>query len=211
MTKITKERLLEIAEDGFLKHGESREMARMLLAGMEQEPVAWMWTKTTGEQDVTLLDPSEDDDAHDAILAGWSYQSLSLSPQPLQEYRKAAKVSFYRDGIAAAANWVDQQREAYDNEHGRHDSDTGTFEFGSDAQSEYSATLAEIAEGIRTLHPHTGNPPVIPDGWVMVPKEPTAGMRMAGIEAATNAMQVVEECPARHCWAAMIAAVPQLK
>ncbi|MGR7241199.1 hypothetical protein ACU619_14815 [Klebsiella aerogenes] len=34
MTKstITRERLQEIAEDGFLKHGESKKMARMLLA-----------------------------------------------------------------------------------------------------------------------------------------------------------------------------------
>ncbi|HGT3641213.1 TPA: hypothetical protein ACM20Z_001561 [Klebsiella pneumoniae] len=29
---ITRERLQEIAEDGFLKHGESKKMARMLLA-----------------------------------------------------------------------------------------------------------------------------------------------------------------------------------
>lgn len=43
MTKstITRERLQEIAEDGFLKHGESKELARMVLAGMDSEPVAW--------------------------------------------------------------------------------------------------------------------------------------------------------------------------
>ncbi|SVZ74936.1 Uncharacterised protein [Klebsiella pneumoniae] len=37
MTKstITRERLQEIAEDGFLKHGESKELARMVLAGMD--------------------------------------------------------------------------------------------------------------------------------------------------------------------------------
>lgn len=35
--ELSKERLQEIAEDGFLKRGESRKMARMLLAGMEQE------------------------------------------------------------------------------------------------------------------------------------------------------------------------------
>lgn len=42
MTKstITRERLQEIAEDGFLKHGESKELARMALAAMESEPVA---------------------------------------------------------------------------------------------------------------------------------------------------------------------------
>ncbi|EMF1997926.1 hypothetical protein CF036_08190 [Klebsiella pneumoniae] len=40
MTKstITRERLQEIAEDGFLKHGESKELARMVLAAMDSEP-----------------------------------------------------------------------------------------------------------------------------------------------------------------------------
>ncbi|MDR6251654.1 hypothetical protein [Klebsiella variicola] len=42
MTKstITRERLQEIAEDGFLKHGESKELARMALAAMDSEPAA---------------------------------------------------------------------------------------------------------------------------------------------------------------------------
>lgn len=41
MTKstITRERLQEIAEDGFLKQGESKELARMALAAMDSEPV----------------------------------------------------------------------------------------------------------------------------------------------------------------------------
>ncbi|HBW3371962.1 TPA: DUF550 domain-containing protein [Klebsiella pneumoniae] len=41
--KLTRERLQEIAEDGFLKHGESKELARMALAAMDSEPVAWTW------------------------------------------------------------------------------------------------------------------------------------------------------------------------
>ncbi|SXG03124.1 Uncharacterised protein [Klebsiella variicola] len=42
MTKstITRERLQEIAEDGFLKHGESKVLARIALAAMDSEPVA---------------------------------------------------------------------------------------------------------------------------------------------------------------------------
>lgn len=68
----------------------------------------------------------------------------------------------YRDGLIAAAKWVEKQREAYDNEHGQHDSDTGFFEFGNDAQRDYSETLAEIAEGIRSLHPASAQP-VIPE------------------------------------------------
>ncbi|HDY8549305.1 TPA: DUF550 domain-containing protein [Klebsiella pneumoniae] len=42
-SKITRDRLQEIAEDGFLKHGESKELARMALAAMDSEPVAWTW------------------------------------------------------------------------------------------------------------------------------------------------------------------------
>lgn len=80
----------------------------------------------------------------------------------------APTVTFYRDGIEAAAMWVSQQRDAYDSEHGRHDPDTGSFEFGNDAQRDYSATLEEIAEGIRALHPNTAPPaPIVP----IVPEE----------------------------------------
>lgn len=38
-SKLTRERLQEIAEDGFLKHGESKELARMVLAAMDSETV----------------------------------------------------------------------------------------------------------------------------------------------------------------------------
>lgn len=39
---ITRERLQEITEDGFLKHGESKELARMALSAMDSEPVVWL-------------------------------------------------------------------------------------------------------------------------------------------------------------------------
>ncbi|ENK5065176.1 hypothetical protein AB3T43_004304 [Klebsiella variicola] len=39
-SKIIRERLQEIAEDGFLKHGESKVLARMALAAMDSEPAA---------------------------------------------------------------------------------------------------------------------------------------------------------------------------
>ncbi len=38
-SKLTRERLQEIAEDGFLKHGESKELSRMALVAMDSEPV----------------------------------------------------------------------------------------------------------------------------------------------------------------------------
>lgn len=45
-SKLTRERLQEIAEDGFLKHGESKELARMALAAMDNEPVEPIWRAT---------------------------------------------------------------------------------------------------------------------------------------------------------------------
>ncbi|EQB8564654.1 hypothetical protein ACYUVI_004196 [Escherichia coli] len=61
MTKstITRERLQEIAEDGFLKHGESKELARMALAKKASEPVILYRERnpynglTTGWQELT--------------------------------------------------------------------------------------------------------------------------------------------------------------
>lgn len=106
---------------------------------------------------------------------------LHIKSQP------APVITFYRDGIEAAAKWIDQQREVYDSEHGWSDPDTGVLEFGNDAQREYSSTLEELAEGIRALHPNAGNSQVIgidlaigadrtvevryvaPPGYVMVP------------------------------------------
>lgn len=99
-----------------------------------------------------------------------NFNSLARIVDKFRAAPPAPTVTFYRDGIEAAAAWVDQQRESYDSEHGRHDPGTGTFEFGNDAQRDYSATLEEIAEGIRGLHPNTAPPaPVVcqePIAWL---------------------------------------------
>lgn len=120
---------------------------------------------------------------------GWKTEAAQTAPV----------VTFYRDGIEAAAKWIDKQREAYDSEHGWSDPDTGAFEFGNDAQREYSSTLEELAEVIRALHQNAGNSPVIPNGYVMVPKEPTAQMYDAGDRQMTT----------KQVWDAMLAAAPQ--
>lgn len=107
------------------------------------------WHETYGPGSNVVLPAEEAEELARIALA-------SLTDEPT--------VTFYRDGIEAAATWVDQQRESYDNEHGRHDPGTGTFEFGNDAQRDYSATLEEIAEGIRGLHPNAApSPHVVPD------------------------------------------------
>lgn len=119
--------------------------------------------------------------------------------------KPAPVVTFYRDGIEAAAKWIDQQREAYDSEHGWSDPGTGSFEFSNDAQREYSSTLEELAEGIRALHPNAGNSPAIPDGYVMVPKEPTKEM----IDAGWLHFMGTKNPSSKGTYKAMLAAAPQ--
>lgn len=277
-SKLNRERLQEIPEDGFLKHGESKELACLALAAMDSEPVAWtwhyreQWHVTNDERRAELV--AKDGDVavlplyHHAQTASereqvrrqhaeWSQatfgnvgpvgplkhlskEALEAAEQPgdLSEWadmqfllwdaqrragitddqitqamidklavnkqrewpepkdgeprlhiksQPAPVITFYRDGIEAAAKWIDQQREVYDSEHGWSDPDTGVLEFGNDAQREYSSTLEELAEGIRALHPNAGNSQVIgidlaigadrtvevryvaPPGYVMVP------------------------------------------
>lgn len=157
----------------------------------EREPIAWLNDAYLARGVVDGEAGSED--------AGPGYIPVyrEAGPQPVPV------VTFYRDGIEAAAKWIDQQRKAYDSEHGWSDPDTGAFEFGNDAQREYSSTLEELAEGIRALHPNAGNSPVIPDGWKLVPVEPTEEMNKAGW-AAMNEHDAINPT-----YRAMLAAAPQ--
>ena len=104
-SKLTRERLQEIAEDGFLQHGESKVLARMALAAMDSEPVAWL-----------------------AIYHG----------------------EIYDDAIGITRSVVEDQADR----------------FG------WESALTEIIP----LYPHAQPAPVVPDGYVIVPKEPTQAM-----------------------------------
>ncbi|WP_225374458.1 DUF551 domain-containing protein [Klebsiella pneumoniae] len=122
----------------------------------EREPIAWLNDAYLARGVVDGEAGSED--------AGPGYIPVYREAGP----RPAPVVTFFRDGIEAAAKWIDKQREAYNSEHGWSDPDTGAFEFGNDAQRGYSSTLEELAEGIRALHPNAGNSPVITDRWIPV-------------------------------------------
>ena len=192
---------------------EAEELACMALAAMDSEPVAWTW-QYREQWHVT----NDEERARNLAWNGVKVMPLYRHAQP------APVITFYRDGIEAAAKWIDQQREAYDSENGRHDPDTGSFEFGSEIKREYSSTLEELAEGIRALHLNAGNSPVIPDGYVMVPKEPTERMVIDGFESEPDETfseprvwekyQKMSGCQqaayrARLCYAAMISAAPK--
>lgn len=75
---------------------------------------------------------------------------LFLSPAAPQ-----ASEAVRNAGIEQAAAWVDKRRHDFDQAHGYMESDTGAWSFGRGdgaiAKEEYSAELAEIAEGLRAL------------------------------------------------------------
>lgn len=124
---------------------------KLALAAMDSEPVADVvaWSHPTEERTCDIR-----------------WRRHDVEPGPLYRYAQPAPgISFFSEGIETAACWIDKQREAFDNEHGQRDPDTYAFEFRNAAAQEYSDTLAELAEGIRALHPNAGMQPapVVPD------------------------------------------------
>ena len=104
-SKLTRERLQEIAEDGFLKHGESKELARMALAAMDSEPVAYIFKHPAGRLFWSLTD--ESNKGHDDVMPVYA------NPQP------APEVPTFDEWLELSGNkplgWVkDAMRESYD-------------------------------------------------------------------------------------------------
>ncbi|WP_315136451.1 hypothetical protein [Achromobacter marplatensis] len=79
------------------------------------------------------------------------FHTFYAAPQASEAVRNA--------GIELAAAWVDKRRHDFDHAHGYMESDTGAWSFGrgdgATAKEEYSAELAEIAEGLRALKAQT--------------------------------------------------------
>lgn len=84
--------------------------------------------------------------------------------------------------------------------------------------------VQEYVKLVRYQEALSGNSPVIPDGWVMVPVEPTENMIVNGFESepdgsfsdgreweAYDAMSGCQQAAhrAKLCWAAMIASAPK--
>ncbi|MES3470813.1 DUF551 domain-containing protein [Enterobacter hormaechei] len=54
--------------------------ARIALASLEAEPVAWLWSNRKHPSEVTLVRPEDDEKAEAAQWSGWSCQALYASP-----------------------------------------------------------------------------------------------------------------------------------
>lgn len=95
--------------------------------------------------------------------------------------------------------------------------------FGESAEKDSRSAMLQGAENAES---RCGNSPVIPDGWALVPVEPTEDMIVNGFESepdeffsdeevweAYDAMSGCQQAAhrAKLCWAAMIAAAPKLE
>ena len=96
MSTITRERLREHARekvksleftitqtafaDSRAELEEELELARIALASLEAEPVAWLWSNRKHPSEVTLVRPEDDEKAEGAHWSGWSCQALYAEP-----------------------------------------------------------------------------------------------------------------------------------
>lgn len=183
MTKstITRERLQEIAEDGFLKHGESKELARIALAAMDSEPVAYTEKHEISNMQATglYLRAWPADRARNSV-EGYTIP-LYTTPQPI--------------------SLVNSEPVAYIFKH--------------PAGRLFWALTDESNKGQNDVMPVYASPqpaPAIPDGYVMVPKEPTEAMMLHNSGCQHHAWDD-PDCAMRQTrrliWSHMLAAAPQ--
>lgn len=89
MTTFTKEQLIEklqhrISVASRFPESEKAQMdlelARIALASLEAEAVAWLWSHRKHPSEVSLVRPEDDERAEGAHWSGWSCQALYAAP-----------------------------------------------------------------------------------------------------------------------------------
>ncbi|ELT9609733.1 hypothetical protein R8O49_005504 [Raoultella planticola] len=215
-SKFTREELLNIIETDHVQCGEASALARMALAAMDSEPVILYRQVNPANGMKTYwaeLDPEEF--RHLKQYADENAEFMTL-------YRHAQQP-------VVPAEWTIADAVKFCKENGRQDAGAAM-----DAWNACRAAMLQSRCSIqpapaldfepKTAEARSGNSPVIPDGYVIVPKEPTERMVIAGFESEPDegfselqvweAYEDMSGCEqaayrARLCWAAMLAAAPQ--
>ncbi|WP_053092797.1 hypothetical protein [Klebsiella pneumoniae] len=170
---------------------EIRELASMALAAMDSEPLAVTDDELNTALQLHRLTVDGHSQLSDAFRAGFRYaRRTSPQPAPVVPEKKSIPntLSMYAvDAVAAIAEvkgW-NACRAAM-------------------LQTSPVCTCPSGDGSLRWPCPvHPGNSPVIPDGYVMVPKEATLDMLKAG------AKQEMKGEAFQYVWQAMLAAAPQ--
>ncbi|WP_446908756.1 DUF551 domain-containing protein [Klebsiella pneumoniae] len=207
-SKLTRERLQEIAEDGFLKHGESKELARMALAAMDSEPVAEV---------VSIYgDPEAFGEREIRPLVG-----IQQMPYGTKLYRHTQTAPVVPE--EATPDSIEILASARRRDH-------AVFQWDEDQRNAAADSWNACRAAMFQAKSLTGNSPVIgidlasgpdrtvevhyvaPPGYVMVPKEPTEAMMLHNSGCQHHAWDD-PDCAMRQTrrliWSHMLAAAPQ--
>ncbi|RAY32667.1 hypothetical protein DP177_20400 [Enterobacter kobei] len=182
---FTKEQLQHIIETDHVQCGEASALARIALASLEAEPVAYIFKHPAGRLFWALTD--ESNKGQSDVMPVYT-----APPAPVS--------------VPAAMEMDDDFDSSF--EHGK-----------AVGWNAYRAAMLQSFGNSEQL-----NSPVIPDGWVMVPIEPTEDMIVNGFESepdesfsdaevweAYDAMSGCQQAAhrAKLCWSAMISASPK--
>lgn len=140
-SKITRERLQEIAEDGFLKHGEIKELARMALAAMDSKPVFFI--EVEGD-DWINAGRTEGKNRQDLGLLPDGINYLYAAPQPPTDAEREELQELRRSYLALRGENEDLQAQLYEAEN----RDAAELQERRKADSEPLALQPELAKVI---------------------------------------------------------------
>ena len=147
------------------------------------EPVAWLWSHRKHPSEVSLIRPEDDERAEGAHWSGWSCQALYAAPPapvsvPDEVCWEDVPEEITEDDMALASAWAHgfNQCRAAMLKHSE------PFIVTSDHRMMEMPQVEAINAVTAMLQGADGNSPVIPDGWVLVPEEPTHEMLEAGDE-----------------------------
>ncbi|MGS8535293.1 DUF551 domain-containing protein [Escherichia coli] len=191
MTTITKERLLTIKQwretygpgsNVVLPAEEAEELARIALASLEADPVAYIFKHPAGKLFWALTDESNKEQAD--VIPVYAAAPASVVPdnasEPLAYAYKELTPEIMRNHLAVFERY------------GIAPNDSSTtiqaLRIALDGIERSDAMLhgAEPVSQTYKLNQLSGNSPVTPDGWVMVPKEPIQAMIKAWLSEIAN-------------------------
>ena len=199
--EFTKEQLQQIIETDHVQCGEASALARIALASLEAEPAIHRWRRVTSE-------PYGPYPWHYGDFIGFSKPVNGLEDEYFYS-APPAPVS-----VPAAMEMDDDFDSAF--EHGK-----------AVGWNAYRAAMLQGAENVESrctiqtvpaldyspkiAESRCSNSPVIPDGWVLVPIEPTPDMREAYHQAQAEYEDVDGLWSPDHQWQAMHAAAPEFR
>ncbi|HHA1864660.1 TPA: hypothetical protein ACOEAT_003189 [Enterobacter ludwigii] len=190
--EFTKEQLQQIIETDHVQCGEASALARIALASLEAEAVC-----VIDQSNLDYLKSGSDADVWPASRAEMGDVLLyrSAPPAPVSVPDRSMFEKWWESEYGSPLDSWDSLRTT-----------DGYYDDGIDGQFEaWNACRAAMLQGA------DGNSPVIPDGWVLVPIEPTPDMREAYHQAQAEYEDVDGLWSPDHQWQAMHAAAPEFR